>query len=346
MKKAVTIQDIADQLNLSRNTVAKALNGKYVPDKTREKILKKAIELNYKSYSALNSNLDSKKKYRLLLVSGKPLININFFIPIIKGIENYCYQCDYELVQYIFNNDKNNFEELASYVKSINPDGIIGIEFFDIEIINKLKKLNIPLCFYDFDSMGIDGNENLDVILASSKEPVSKIVKMINQKYGIKKFCFVGDCTHCLSFKHRYIGMLETLYMLDIEHNKSFDILRTDNFDYGNPQAILSEIIKLKRRPDCYICANDFIARNTVNALKLLGVNVPEKALVVGYDNVVESKHSVPGITTFDVNKEYIGIETVKTIVQRIEQKDGPTKIILINPTLFIRDSTLKPNKK
>lgn len=345
MKKAVTIQDIADQLNMSRNTVAKVLNGKYVPEKTREKVLKKAIELNYKSYSELNNTLEVKNRYRLLLLSGKPLININFFIPIIRGIENYCYHCDYELVQYIFNNEKNNFEDLAAYVKSINPDGIIGIEFFDIEIINKLKKLNIPLCFYDFDSKGIDNEENLDIILASSREPISKIVRMVNQRYKIKKFCFVGDYTHCLSFKQRYVGMLETLYMLEIEHNKSYDILRTDNFDYGNPQAILSEIIKLKRRPECYICANDFIARNVANALKLLGVKVPEQALIVGYDNVIESKHSSPGITTFDVNKEYIGLETVRRIVERIEHRDSPSKIILINPTPIFRESTQRKAK-
>jgi len=48
MKKAVTIKDIAEQLNLSRNTVAKALNGQYVPESTREAVLKKAREMNYK----------------------------------------------------------------------------------------------------------------------------------------------------------------------------------------------------------------------------------------------------------------------------------------------------------
>ena len=40
MKTTVTIKDIAEQLNLSRNTVAKALNGKYVPEATRDKSIK------------------------------------------------------------------------------------------------------------------------------------------------------------------------------------------------------------------------------------------------------------------------------------------------------------------
>ena len=80
MKKAVTIKNIAEQLNLSRNTVAKALNGQYVPEKTRETVLKKAQEMNYKSLNLSRIEIGSKK-YRLLLVSGKPLNNMNYFIP-------------------------------------------------------------------------------------------------------------------------------------------------------------------------------------------------------------------------------------------------------------------------
>ncbi|MDE7295962.1 MAG: LacI family DNA-binding transcriptional regulator, partial [Clostridia bacterium] len=49
----ITIQDIADALKLSRNTVSKALNGQYVPPKTRNLVLIASIELVYKSYHSV-----------------------------------------------------------------------------------------------------------------------------------------------------------------------------------------------------------------------------------------------------------------------------------------------------
>ena len=56
MKKKVTIQDIADELGISRNTVSKAINnsGGLAPA-TREKIIQKAMEMDYKQFSYVKS---------------------------------------------------------------------------------------------------------------------------------------------------------------------------------------------------------------------------------------------------------------------------------------------------
>ena len=52
MKKKVTIQDIADALGISRNTVSKAINNSEgLAEATREKILQKAVEMGYKQFS-------------------------------------------------------------------------------------------------------------------------------------------------------------------------------------------------------------------------------------------------------------------------------------------------------
>ena len=50
--KKVTIQDIADELGVSRNTVSKAINNADgLAEATRERILQKAIEMGYKQFS-------------------------------------------------------------------------------------------------------------------------------------------------------------------------------------------------------------------------------------------------------------------------------------------------------
>ena len=55
MSKHVTIQDIADALGLSRNTVSKAINNTGVlSDSTRKKVLQKTVEMGYKQFTYMN----------------------------------------------------------------------------------------------------------------------------------------------------------------------------------------------------------------------------------------------------------------------------------------------------
>ena len=51
MEKKVTIQDIADSLGLSRNTVSKALNNTGIlAEETRQKILTRAADMGYRRF--------------------------------------------------------------------------------------------------------------------------------------------------------------------------------------------------------------------------------------------------------------------------------------------------------
>ena len=56
MAERITIQDIADALGLSRNTVSKAINNTGVlADSTRQRVLQKAIEMGYKQFTYINA---------------------------------------------------------------------------------------------------------------------------------------------------------------------------------------------------------------------------------------------------------------------------------------------------
>ena len=58
--KRVTIQDIADKLGISRNTVSKAINNADgLAEATRERILQKATEMGYKQFSYIRAQTAS-----------------------------------------------------------------------------------------------------------------------------------------------------------------------------------------------------------------------------------------------------------------------------------------------
>lgn len=342
MKKAVTIKSIAEQLGLSRNTVAKALNGQYVPEKTRERVLKKAQEMNYKSLDLKRIEVGSAR-YRILLVSGKPLNNISYFIPLIGGIESFCYQHNHELFQYIFNSSNTPFAAFSSYVKELNADGIVAVECFDKNFILKLLNLGKPVVFNDFAYSGLTSEAKYDIISANDEESVRLAVKNLRAQYKINRFTFVGDSKHCMSFHDRYMGMLLGLVGGKTAHSRTEDILCSDeSFNYGSAESIATEIQKLRYIPECFVCGNDFIARTVCNALRILRINVPEQALVLGFDNVADAYSLSPSISTFSVDKTFMSTETMNTLIHRIESGDIPSRHVTIFADFIKRQSTTR----
>ena len=234
------------------------------------------------------------------------------------------------------------FASFSEHIKSLNADGIIAIETFDKDLITKMINLKIPICFIDFaptHSIPISGN--YDIVKTNDIKSIYGITRQLHKNYGITKFCFVGDITHCMSFQDRYFGMIQALAIDNIAHSTRDDILRHDKFDYGNISGIKSELYKLRNQPECFICANDFIARSVCNTLQSLQIDVPKQCFVVGYDNVAEASAYTPTITSFGCDKESLGVEAVTALLNRINHSQYTyTRSITVHTKAVYRTST------
>lgn len=337
MSKKITINDIANELGLSRNTVSKVFNGKKVPPKTKQLIIEKAKEMNYKQISDLYDDKD--KSYNILLLSGKPLTNINFFIPIISAIENACFENKHQYFQFVCReNSEQAINNLFDYVENIHIDGIICIETFLQKTVEKILTLNIPTIFVDFVS-DCEINGHFDIIGVENAAPIKKIVRLMAEK-GKKTFSFVGDIKHCLSFKERYEAMLVGILENHLpEHHLSDDLLLPDNLAGYHSPSELSNYIDINNIKDVYICANDFIARNLILFFQSKNIRVPEDVSIIGFDNSSLSRNSHPIITTVSCPQTDLGLNTLSLLLDRIENPHKQNLKVMIGTELIFGES-------
>lgn len=329
MRKAVTIKEIAEELGMSRNTVSKVLNGYPAPEKTREAVLRKASELNYKS---VNLDIDKARKYRVLLLSGKPLHNIEFYLPVIKSIEVGCYDSRCELFQYTYRASTTSLSSLTEHIATMKVDGILAIECFDPALIVELSRLDTPLSFIDFPGVKFDLDKSFDLVCCNDQKLFCECAKSLIKEYKVRRFCFVGDMRHCLSFHERYMGVIRGLVRSGLTHSQSEDILDRDGeFDYGDIRGLCRRIERLGEMPEAFMCCNDFVARSVVNALGLLGLEVPKDVLVVGFDGTTDAKGKAPTLTTFNVDKDSLGNEALRNLIYRIEHKNTPSRTVMMD---------------
>lgn len=339
MDKNVTINDLANALGMSRNTVSKALNGKHVPTKTRNAVISAAIEMGYKGYKlAASTEGSSLMQKRILILSARLLLSISYHIYVLRGIEDALSEYDVDLVQFSITSSAS-FAKLKRYISANKVDGIIAMEFFEPDYIAELSDSGIPMVFLDFPFSSSPIRGHYDLILPESRDVLMQLCSHLIEADQCKTFGFVGDFHHCKSFFERYCGMLEAQFINGIPATPHFSITHDDSLTYS-PGVLTNAIQALPGLPDCFVAANDYIALNLMTALKNLKIPVPKEVRVIGFDNSPEGKVSTPALTTVNVNKYAMGKQIVSVLLDRMNSPARANNTIYISSKPLVRSST------
>lgn len=366
MAGRVTIQDIADALGVSRNTVSKAINNTGIlADSTRERILQKAVEMGYKQFSYLSlagkqqepaspqavitaplsapeSSSPAKPGGTIALFSTMLLGASHFSSTMLDKVQNELSTLGYGLVMHRVTQENLNSMTLPNSFHKEAADAIICFEMFNAAYSDMICELDMPVLFVDFPVHTDRGPLKADRLLMDNR---SNIYAFVNEmvRRGKKKIGFIGDHLHCTSFFERYMALREVLVMLNLPFSDRYCILGQpcENPSYEDYRAyILKQLDAMKELPDVFICANDFVAVDTLQALRKLGVSVPGDVYLCGFDDSPESHIVTPPLTTIHIHSQIMGFSAVHLLISRIRNPELNYRTIYTETSLIYREST------
>ena len=96
----------------------------------------------------------------------------------------------------------------------------------------------------------------------------------------------------------------------------------------------------LDKLPDVFICANDFIAIDTLTAFKKLGISVPKDVYLCGFDDSPESRVTTPSLTTIHIHSQIMGVSAVYLLLSRIKEPSLNFRTVHTETSLIYREST------
>lgn len=340
-----TIKDIAAALQISRNTVSKALSGSPgVSDATRRVIQEKAREMNYQnSIIEYNSSASSIMHGSILFLTRASANYSEFWTNVLKGIESVLRPNAYNLVLGIMTeNDLKNLQFPSTISDSIIK-GIILVEICDERVIHALLNYNIPIVTVDMprDYEQIMGK--LDIITMENKINLKQLISELIKK-GARHFAFAGDIYSSnvgRGFQERYDALCETLKSNQLKLDNECSLLYETDDKFMDFTFLIKEIKKMQSLPDVFICGNDWTGIQLMHALQFLGYRIPKDVSIVGFDNIPESSKVHPPLTTVDTPKEQLGISAANCIIQRIKNPDIPYVYSQYTTSLIIRESTI-----
>lgn len=354
MADRVTIQDIADALGLSRNTVSKAINNTgSLADTTREKILNKAAEMGYKQFSYLAFPKLSMSQPEMPDESGeislftrKSLGNSHFASPMLDNFQQEITKLGYSLTMHlVLGSDVQNMQLPQSFNKK-KTTGIICFEMFEPSYSRMLCSLGIPILFVDAPAVLIDAPLEADILYMDNRTGILSFIQQMKQK-GKTKFGFVGDYMHCHSFYERYSAFREALELLDLPFQKEYCMTGRVPVTDGNPDEgplyrsyLLQNIKEMEKLPDVFLCANDFVAIDLLQEFKKIGISVPQDVYVCGFDDSPESRVITPSLTTIHIHSQIMGISAADLLISRIREPSLNFRTVHTETTLICREST------
>ena len=138
MGKKVVMQDIADRLNISRNSVSQALSGKDgVSEETRRKIIKTAEEMGYR-YTKKKTSADKKAVKTIGLIASEFAFSMtNFFGEIYLAFEREAQRHGMNLLIQSITPAARDRQELPSFIDDGQVGGIVVPSHISTEDINK-----------------------------------------------------------------------------------------------------------------------------------------------------------------------------------------------------------------
>lgn len=350
MADKVTIQDIADALGLSRNTVSKAINNTGIlADTTREKILQKAIEMGYKqfSYTSLSQKVslftETNERCEIALLAADFLGNSHFSSTMLDKFQIEISQLGYSLTMHRILPEELQALMLPNSFSRKRTAGIICFELFDYRYSQMVCGLDIPVLFVDTPVIGLNPPLKADTLYMDNKSCIHTFIKeMMNR--GKSKIGFIGEYLHCQSFFERYMAYRNAMYLLGLPCEDEYCIanrnveIAPSGETYQN--FIKESIKKMKKLPDVFICANDFIAMDVLQVFKELNICVPRDVYLCGFDDSPESKLISPSLTTIHIHSQIMGFAAVHLLISRIREPHLNYRTMYTETKLIYREST------
>lgn len=318
--KRVTIQDIAEELHLSRNTVAKALSNGSVSYETKVQVVKKAYQMGYakldeKLLQDVENSLKHKNAGTILVLFDRS--DSGFWKQMLTGISDAVTALGYRMQLHIVEESDLDGDET---LKIVAPDiqGIIFLCVFPIRFVKGMSRAGLPMTFFNIP---VNAEEYIalgDVINVDGFYALNRVTSYLIEK-GKKEFAFIGYAQGSRVVQSRYIGFLNALQRYHLPINDKLFFTKPQRGDYFNYGLIEEIIDSMQQTPEVFVCENDDIAEDVATALMKRNYDLAMQTTIVGFDNTVSRDFFKPDIITVDIHKKNLGKRLVKSILDRVE---------------------------
>lgn len=202
------------------------------------------------------------------------------------------------------------------------------------EVLSFFDKASIPVVLLDYDYARRPTRSQHDLV-AIDNEGAGYALGCHLLKTGAKRIAFLRYPGAAPTDNDRLYGVVRAV----LSHGGSWS--NAENVLLAKPESVRSvRAFLCKMRPDAIVCGNDRRAGMLMATLRKIGVIVPGKVRVAGFDDVVEAARLDPPLTTCRQPIKDLATVAFETLLSRIRHPSSPVRTVLLPAPLVVRAST------
>lgn len=320
----VTIQDLADNLGLSKFSVSRALSGKPgVGEATRNRVIRAAHSMGYR----INQDVGYTTGHILFIRQEIDPVSSELWLNIMHGAE----QEGEKLGFAILPRQARHLNETAPLESSIV--GIILAVPRPAEWSTLATRTGLPVVCASYASP----MERIDQVVGADWESGYGVARRLLE-LGHRDVAFVHGSATPMGRAERFRGFRDGISTIAGTHVDDIVFEESEGF-----RKAFFRYLETGKTPTALFCAHDGIAISVISELLRLGVRVPEDLSVVGFNDFASAMHMSPRLTTVRTPQVEMGAAMVRCIAERLsseEARNRPSLRLALVSEIIEREST------
>jgi LacI family transcriptional regulator len=294
--KRPTMYDVARLAGVSQTTVSFVINNVpdiNIPQETRERIWAAVEELGWRP-NAMARGLSLRRSHTIGLISDE-ITTSSHAGKIIQGAQDAAWAQAKMLL--VINTGSNPDIERAALDMLLERqvEGIIYATMYHRSVTLPAALRQVPTVLLDCYME----DRSLPSVVPDELQGGRTATQALLQK-GHRRIGFINNVDPIPATFGRLEGYKQALAGYDVPFDPSLVCSGKSTAEEGYRRAV--ELMQFPERPTALFCFNDTMAMGAYDAIKQLGLSIPDDVAIIGFDNLeVIAAHLRPPLTTMEL---------------------------------------------
>ncbi len=343
-RRRLTIREVAEAAGVSTQTVSRVINNRPdVAPRTFERVQQVILDTGF-SPNLFARGLTQGRSHTLGIIA----YGLEYFGPsrVLTGIEQQAAAMGYSIsLNLIHEPETTDVEALLNSLFSRQVDGVIWAvpDVGDNRAWTNASGTDRPAPVLMVGGMG---SQSLLGSIGIDNAGIGRLATEHLVAGGARRVGIITGPMDWWEARQRQIGWQDSL--LDQGLPATDRQMVHGDWSATSGEEGLSRLLEQAPDVDAVFASNDQMALGVMHAAHRLGRRIPEELSVVGVDNIAESSHFWPALTTVDQPLRDAGALAVRELdgaIRRLRSTrrahdGGTTPRTLLQPQLIVRDSS------